>query len=393
MALRHETHGSIDVYRPPQVMSIFARGVDERLGQVISLYISDFRPIPTGYMGRQYALDSRTNDDFSTVDFSFIVQIIMSLFALILAYNSISGELENGTLRMILANAVPRHLILLGKFIGGMTVLVASLFLSAGLALLIVLAHPAVNFGSEDFLRFLLFAGVSILYIGVFYIFGILLSIAIRSSSKGIIVACSLWFMLAVVYPHALFAVAQNVYVLPDELGVMRIKQTAAQDLRDISSTLFDEQMRLSAEGYQANRERIEAIMAQRHDVLMPEINKVYYQVDREIINRYCQVSGMDFGAGLLSPMLVYNKITARLSLTGYHEYYRFIEIVYNYWLLLDDDPEYFNDPLKRPSFMFNQPGISQAIIGILDDVLILVLAGMALFIVAHVLFLRMEVK
>jgi ABC-type transport system involved in multi-copper enzyme maturation permease subunit len=55
---------------------------------------------------------------FPLVDLVFVVTILMSLVALIFAYDAVSGEKEDGP-KLVLANGVPRHRILLGKVIGG----------------------------------------------------------------------------------------------------------------------------------------------------------------------------------------------------------------------------------------------------------------------------------
>ena len=53
------------------------------------------------------------------VDFVFLVQMVISLIALLFASDMISGEKESGTLRAMLANSLPRDTILVGKIGGG----------------------------------------------------------------------------------------------------------------------------------------------------------------------------------------------------------------------------------------------------------------------------------
>ena len=45
---------------------------------------------------------------FATPDLAYVVNIVISLLALLLTFDAITGELETGTLRLMLSNAVPR---------------------------------------------------------------------------------------------------------------------------------------------------------------------------------------------------------------------------------------------------------------------------------------------
>ena len=57
--------------------------------------------------------------EVTKIDWGFIVGFVLSLIALLFTFDSISGERERGTLRLMLANPMPRHIVLIGKFLGG----------------------------------------------------------------------------------------------------------------------------------------------------------------------------------------------------------------------------------------------------------------------------------
>ena len=54
--------------------------------------------------------------DVTKIDWGFIAGYVLSLIALLFTFDSISGERERGTLRLILATPMPRHTVLAGKF-------------------------------------------------------------------------------------------------------------------------------------------------------------------------------------------------------------------------------------------------------------------------------------
>ena len=58
--------------------------------------------------------------DVSQVDWAFIIGYVLSLIAILFTFDAVSGEREHGTLRLMLANSIPRHTVLIGKFLGAL---------------------------------------------------------------------------------------------------------------------------------------------------------------------------------------------------------------------------------------------------------------------------------
>jgi len=101
------------VYLPPQPVSSLVMGVSNDIGRT-----SEIRGA-----GEISARDSKYGEDpvyavFRFLDLDFIFQIVLSLFAILFAYDAVNGEKERGTLRLTLANAVPRSAYIAGKIAG-----------------------------------------------------------------------------------------------------------------------------------------------------------------------------------------------------------------------------------------------------------------------------------
>ena len=67
---------------------------------------------------------------FTSMDIVFIFEVVLSLLALIFAYDALAGEYERGTLRLVLTNSVRRGHILLAKYISAMFCLLVPLLMS-----------------------------------------------------------------------------------------------------------------------------------------------------------------------------------------------------------------------------------------------------------------------
>ena len=96
--------------RNPKLLSIFNEGVDKRKGNTVT--------VAHGYVpavAEHHGSDNPYLNIFSSIDFTVICQVVMSLLALLFSYDAISREKEAGTLGLTLSCAVPRPTLLLGK--------------------------------------------------------------------------------------------------------------------------------------------------------------------------------------------------------------------------------------------------------------------------------------
>jgi len=90
------------IFLPPEPLGCLVSGVVNDIGTTTSVR-------SRGEMPQD---DTRYNDEpvfavFRFLDLEFIFQIVLSLFAILFAYDAINGEKERGTLQLTLANPAP----------------------------------------------------------------------------------------------------------------------------------------------------------------------------------------------------------------------------------------------------------------------------------------------
>ena len=145
---------------------------------------------------------------FLTVDVVFIFKIVLSALAILFAYNTISGEREDGTLKLVLSNAIPRDTIVLGKYLGGMLSLFPIVLVSLIVALLMALSAGVAAFDGNDIAHIVLIFGVSLLYVSTWYLLGLLLSVWTKTAATTLILSMFIWVMLTSVHSNVVaFAV------------------------------------------------------------------------------------------------------------------------------------------------------------------------------------------
>jgi len=207
------------IYRKPEMLSIFSQGLDRKLGMMIETrghggsYVT-FVDATGSYAGRQ---QSHYLKSLASVDFAFVVRVIFALLAIFLSYHLISGENEAGTLKLTLSNPIPRSVILLGKFCGGIIPLLISLTISFLIGLLIIQLSPTIQLGGEDWLRIGLIYLTSVLYLTCFFVLGMLVSSLTKTSAISLLIGIVMWIGFVFIIPNLTIMLTAEVQPVPTE--------------------------------------------------------------------------------------------------------------------------------------------------------------------------------
>ena len=199
--------GYIVVDRPPNPLSIFNVGLDKRLGNEINV---SYAFVPTLWDAGMSGSDNPFLNVFNSIDIVFIFKVVLSLMALIFAYDALAGERERGTLRLVLTHPLSRGHILLAKFIGAMLCLLIPLVLSLLLSLILLTTAASFSLGTPDFLRISGLVISSLAYLSVFYLIGLLISAATQRTGTALMISMFVWGFLVLVYPNMILAMTHS---------------------------------------------------------------------------------------------------------------------------------------------------------------------------------------
>ena len=196
--------GEVRVDRPPNPLSIFNVGFDKRLGNEVRI---THRLVPSLWDAGMHGSDNPFMDMFASMDIVFIFEVILSLFALIFAYNAFAGEYESGTLRLVLTHPIGRGKILTAKYISAMLCLIVPLLISLLFSTILLTTSTSISLNSDDFLRIGGIILTSVAYLSVFYLIGLLISAATRRTSTALMLSMFVWGFLVLVYPNVILTV------------------------------------------------------------------------------------------------------------------------------------------------------------------------------------------
>jgi ABC-type transport system involved in multi-copper enzyme maturation permease subunit len=197
---------------------------------------SSYRPLVLG-LDKEGSQENFINNPIPALlprfDVVSIIAIIMSLIALVLAHDAISGEREDGMLKLMLSTRISRRTIILGKFIGGTITLSIpfTLGIFLGLGYISVTAGLDFSLTGIGVLAFLLL--LSCLYMTAFYALGLLFSARSRTSNVAVMKSLFAWVLFVLVLPNISPFLAAQVYTIPSRARLERELNKIESEDRD----------------------------------------------------------------------------------------------------------------------------------------------------------------
>jgi Cu-processing system permease protein len=186
----------------------------------LSLSLTFLGSAPTGAVGVR-ALD------VVIVSLSSLTIFLIPLIALLISHDAIVGDMERGTMLLLLSYPVARWQVLLGKFVGHLAVLAFATCLGYGIAVAALIASGS-RVDSDSFAAFAAMIGSSVLLGAVFVAIGYLVSALVRDRGTAAGICIGLWLLFVLIYDMAL-------------LGLLAVDQG-----RSISSAAVDAMLLLN---------------------------------------------------------------------------------------------------------------------------------------------------
>jgi ABC-type transport system involved in multi-copper enzyme maturation permease subunit len=382
----------VDIFRKPQLLCTLVQGKDRELGSLIEISFM-YRPIQaTGYMGESFSQHHRYISGFASVDYAFVVRVVLSLMVIFLAYNSIAEERAQGTLKLALANALPRGKLLFGKFLGGIFVILGSLTIATLTAVLIMLLHPAISLARESSVRILGMWGVSALYLVIFFTLSLMISTIVNRPSIALLVLLQIWIVVIVIYPNLSVILSQHIIELPSEEELV--------DRRRAIFEPYEQEYKKTEQAFIKMVERGEHDdeLSNKNIELETKRTELFSRVDSEYSQELTRQIHLAQKIGPLSPSVLYDSIMQRLARTDIQEFDSLMEGVERYWYRYLERPKLrFTDfgafkKFKLPEFTYTTQSTAENIMGTLPQWSVLFLLSVIFFVAAHMVFMRKNI-
>ena len=204
--------------------------------------------LPPGIPGLFTGLYIIGPQDVSIFNIDVTVQSFITLAAPLLglafAFDAINGERADGTLPRLLSQPIHRDDVINGKFAAGLAVIALVL----GMVIAVVGAFGVLRLGvvptASDLLRLVVWFLVTVIYVGLWLAFGVLLSVLFRRAATSALVGFGSWLVIAVFgqfvinFVLAFLLPLTSTALTPDNLATAQARTFI---LRLLPSTLYNE--------------------------------------------------------------------------------------------------------------------------------------------------------
>jgi len=200
------------LHYPPNPLSIFNTGVSGRINKTVTI---QYHSVPR--QSPEVISENPLLKIYRPFDLTTVFRLVLSLLAIILVYDSFSGEKEVGTLKLMLSNGVKRRHILLAKLFSNAIILIIPVIISFLVSLVIITGIYGVNFSGIQWIRIGLIILSTIVFLSFFIALGLLISSMTAKSSVSLILLASLWVLFCILQPNLGSYVASSVINIPSK--------------------------------------------------------------------------------------------------------------------------------------------------------------------------------
>ncbi len=192
------THYGVYVFKPVAPLSVFDRGLQPFVGNTV--YLEAHRQNQAAFLPAQDATSMRRFGDLTA---AACLQLLFPLLIILLAFGTLAGERESGTLRQVLSMGVRPASLVFGKALGlgGALALLLLPVAAAGIYAFSGISGTDAG-GEESGLRLALMACAYLLYLGAILAISITVSALAPTSRSALSILLVFWAANAVLAPR-----------------------------------------------------------------------------------------------------------------------------------------------------------------------------------------------
>ncbi len=349
---------------PPTPLAIFAKGLEENL----------CRSYESGLGGSIDVSSTQKSVNklfklFTVPDLLYVIKVILSLCAMLFAFDIICGEKETGTLRQSLSCSLGRPTLIAGKWIGGFISFILPFFIAVLLGTIFVTLSHVVDMSPGHWLKLGLFLLGSVIYLAAFFSLGLLISCLTHRCSTSLVISLFVWAVLVFLVPNLGNILARQLVRIPT-VQQLELKR------KHIRIRTYIEVNRL--QDWPERKKAIERANSERE------------MLAEDYRNRFNRLVTVSKNISRISPAAAFTFLATDITGTGMLEERRLKRAFLQY----RDTLWNWNEKGERPAFSYQRCSAQEALgLGGLSNGLILVLFNILFFTGAYVAFLRYDAR
>jgi ABC-type transport system involved in multi-copper enzyme maturation permease subunit len=405
-------------FRRPSHLSIFAHGFESTLPTYFEFQADGSKQGDTPFN------DESILSVHGKFDFIFIIQMVVSLIVLLFASDAIAGEKELGTLRGILSNSVARHSVLVGKLIGGSVAVWLPLLVTflLGIVLLSVTAFPL--FEPAILIKVIIVFLSASVFILTYFTMGAMISANCARVRTSLVVTLLVWIFFQLIVPKLSDMIAAVVYPIKTEITVSMEESLVAKTLDEAKAKLLGKEYEaIFGRGAPVTSNPEPSPKQVEWDGFRKEVEQQYQERKskqlKEIVETYRREKQRQqtiaSALSLISPSASFARFITDVCGTGEIDKLKYLEAVHSHEQTLNSELyshikrttlilpsggtassssiDQMVDLKTLPAFSVPTTSLAELITGNMGSLLSLAFWPILLFVIAHVRFLKYDVR
>ena len=296
---------------PPSPTASLVMGISNDIGRTAEIRGS----------GEITPVDSRYGDDhiyavFRFLDLDFIFQIVLSLFAMVFAFDAINGEKQRGTLRLTFANPVPRSSYILGKMLGSYLGLAVPLLVPLLLGCLILVAMQ-IPLGAEGWARLAGVLAAGYLYLAAFLAVTVFISARTERPATSFLLSLIVWILSVMIIPRAAVLIAGRAVEVPSVDAILSKKSRYAASLWEADRKKMADFRAEAGTPPQKVLEEFQKFMSQVMDERQKKIDEFAARLSEQRANAQQEQQALALNLARLSPAAAFSLASMSMAGTG----------------------------------------------------------------------------
>lgn len=285
----------------PSILSLYFTGLGKGMEKGYDIIPGTVIMLPSATILKLDFISTR----FPVPDIGYIVKIILSLLAMVIAFDAFCGEKTKGTLRLLLSNNISRNQLILGKIVGNLLSLLIPFTFAFLLGIIVI-----IFFGNvvtlPDSIRILLFFIGSILYLTIFILLAITISSSTKLPSTSLVICLVFWAFLTFGIPNLIEPIARAISPYPSPQSLEEEKVL----------TFFFQEGILQSQDEKKNKAELFEELEQKENSYRNLLNK--YTSTAKMLSRFSPIGPYTFFASNITNSGVEDEQNFKRSLLQY---------------------------------------------------------------------------
>jgi ABC-type transport system involved in multi-copper enzyme maturation permease subunit len=323
----------------PAPLAVLNKGAETNFG---NSYTFEMLAIP--YQADKIYEENAYINSFISLDLSVVFIWFFSLIPILIAYDSVVKEREDGTIKLMFASRLSKPDFYISKILTSILSVLFIMLISMFVILIIFLCVPWIEFdfqtGCALFLFFLLTLIYSIFWIAI----GTVCSIIFKSSAQSLVASLAVWVLLLIVVPTSIKTIIGNTDFVNEKREIETIQKDIMKSYYDQMGLLWNRdfaplisQLKFETWGGGISNEPVWVANPATRDAAIKYYNTLN-PLKKDIADKKFAIAEEKYLLPLkkkiflleklanLSPVTIFEKVGTKISGTSYEDQFLFFD-------------------------------------------------------------------